>query len=124
MADLSFGDAYHWLCSTLVDAEIEGVEKHGDIDSYGLPTGRKVASVTCYEPRLSNAVREIGGWTFLIDNRFITTAVQKIAMMWLQHKGGTQYGEPALTRALRHCFKRFYAESLVNAGIKWGQPPV
>jgi len=120
MADLSFDQACARLRSTMPDAEIHEVERHGEIDEYGLPTGQKVASVVCYDARLSNSVRKIGGWTFLIDNRFISFAVQKVAMIWLVHRGGTRYGEQKLVKALRHCFKRFYAESLVALGT----PPV
>lgn len=120
MPDLSFDQAYARLRSTMSDADFQEVERHGEVDGYGLPTGNKVASVVCYEPRLTNAIRKIGGWTFLVDNRFVAGAARKIAMMWLLHKGGARYGELELMRALRHCFKRFYAESLVTLAT----PPI
>ena len=113
MPELQFEEAYARLRSTMPDAEFLEVKKHGDVDKYGLPTGKKVATVVCFEPKLTNALRPIGDWIFLIDNRFIVNAVQKIAMVWLMHRGGLRYGELELMRALRHCFKRFYAESLV-----------
>lgn len=116
MSGLSFDAAYLLLQSTMPDAQFYEVERHGDTDRYGLPTGEQVATVTCFEPRLTNAVRRIGGWTFFIDNRFISTTVHKIAAMWLIHEGGAKYGELELMRSLRYFFKRFYADSLVTLG--------
>jgi len=120
MRELTFDDAYALLQSTMPDAEFFGFEKHGDVDKYGLPTGFQAVTVTCYEPRLSNAFRKIGDWIFFIDNRFISDTVHKIAMVWIIHKGGMKYGEMELMRSLRYCFKRFYAECLVTIG----KPPI
>lgn len=115
-AELPFDEACAKLRSTMPDAEIYEFERYGEKDRYGLPTDLRVVSVSCYEPRLTNSVRKIGNWTFLIDNRFISFHVQKIAGMWLLHQGGRKFGELELMRSLRYCFKRFYAESLVSLG--------
>ncbi|HVW94843.1 MAG TPA: hypothetical protein VHA56_02580 [Mucilaginibacter sp.] len=115
-AGLSFNEACAKLRSTMPEAEFYEFERYGEKDRYGLPVNLQVVSVSCYEPRLTNAVRKIGNWTFLIDNRFISFHVQKIAGMWLLHEGGRKFGERKLMRSLRYCFKRFFAESLVSLG--------
>lgn len=117
---LTFEQAVSRLKSTMPEAEYYEFEKQGEVDQYGLPTGRQAATVTCFEPRLTTAVRNIGGWTFLIDNRFLSHTVHKVAMTWFIHNGGLKYGEQELLRSLRYCFKRFYAECLVALA----EPPI
>lgn len=110
---LTFEQAVARLKSTMPRAEYYEFEKQGNVDQYGLPTGMQAVAVTCFEPRLTTAVRNIGGWTFLIDNRFLSHTVHKVAMTWFIHNGGLKYGEQELLKSLRYCFKRFYAECLV-----------
>ena len=72
--------------------------------------------------RLSTTIRRIGGWTFVADNEFLTDHVTRIFMVWLWFGGQVDIERQELRDALRHCFKRFYAEvSITEHSTQFGR---
>jgi hypothetical protein len=74
------------------------------------------------EYRLSTSIKRIGGWTFIADNEFLTNHVARIFMVWLWFGGRADIESRQLRDALRHCFKRFYAEvAIIEHSTQFGR---
>ncbi len=80
----------------------------------GFPPGdvhvKSLELVTFHEFRLGTNVRRIGGWTFIAENSFVSGYIERLAKLWLWHQRTPSVANPPLILALRHCFKRFFAE--------------
>ncbi|HEX9965994.1 MAG TPA: hypothetical protein VGB04_13545 [Allosphingosinicella sp.] len=70
--------------------------------------------VSIYEHRLSTHFREVGGWPFIITNGFLSSHAYNLALVWLWHRAGSRAGPDALKVALRHNYKKFYAEAALG----------
>lgn len=107
MKKLTFDEAFRRLKLTLPGVsdfrhESSKIRTAGD-------TVSTVEVVRYFQHRLNTHVRTIGGWTFLAENAFLSKHVGRIFLAWVHH-GGTKVSNSPLEAAMRHCFKRFYAE--------------
>jgi hypothetical protein len=67
--------------------------------------------VSLYEHRIGNSIRPISGYTFILANGFLTSHAYNIALAWVWNHRGRD--STRLEAALRHNYKKFFAESVL-----------
>jgi len=66
--------------------------------------------VSLYEHRIGISVRSIGAFTFIIANGFVTSHAYNLALCWLWYGDAARRRAGTLDSALRHNYKKFFAE--------------
>lgn len=107
------------MAAALFQTTIPGIPilAHGAISDEvveGIAAEESVYLFRIFDYRLSTSIRKIGGWTFVCENDFLNEAVARIFLAWDWFDGQTNPENPLLTTAMRHCFKRFYAEASIG----------
>src|SRR5690349_12895076 len=63
-----------------------------------------------YEHAITNSFEPVRGHLFMVSNGFVTSYVYNLALVWLWYAQGGEALQPRLDAALRHNFKKFFAE--------------
>jgi hypothetical protein len=72
--------------------------------------------VSLYDHSISTAFRQINGVNFIISNGVLSSHAYNLALTWLWRQGeGIEANRERRIAALRHTYKKFYAESLLRS---------
>ncbi|WP_457325142.1 hypothetical protein, partial [Roseateles sp. P5_E11] len=110
MSSLTFEQAFRRFKLTLPDVA-DFFHERVPISAEGAPVdGEAIEVVSYFQHRLNTHIRTIGGWIFLAENGFLSEHVGRIFLAWRWFEGGMLMQNEPLNVAMKHCFKRFYAE--------------